>query len=318
MAVCVSGQIGRFQPHHLLKGLVEPNPSIYFYFFYNLQLHDQLKGERTSKMQGTLQEDLSKAVIYSTDPNIFFNTTKFSWMKNYEVSDHVTKLMNTNNSKVVSVNYGYALNVSYWRKVMNGSLDRMQFYGTEDLQARILNMYQFQPKCIDQMLAIEQYQNVTFKSIVYSREDIYTFTVVNLTQLVSLLRNGGANGTCDSISKSCLHHGGINMRFYVLTRNAGISFLGQRISFYRHLKENNLFIFNPERFEKSMSNWLNLSHCPVPFDMLPVTAARHVQNDKFCFIDYEVENMKYEFTKCYTPPYESFVQEHLCKNIMKA
>ena len=163
VAVCVSGQIGRFQPHHLLKGLVEPNPSIYFYFFYNLQLHDQLKGERTSKMQGTLQEDLSKDVIYSTDPNIFFNTTKFSWMKNYEVSDHVTKLMNTNNSKVVSVNYGYALNVSYWRKVMNGSLDRMQFYGTEDLQARILNMYQFQPKCIDQMLAFEQYQNVTFK-----------------------------------------------------------------------------------------------------------------------------------------------------------
>ena len=247
VAVCVSGQVGRFQPHHLLQGLVAPNPSVQFYFFYNLQLQPS---------------DSSNTVIYSTDSHLFYNSTKFSWMSTNEITEYVTKLMSTSNSHVVSVNYGYGHSVSYWRTFMNGSLLPMQAFRSEEMQARILNMYQFQPLCVQQLLSFERQEGVHFHSIIYSREDIYAFTAVNLTLLLPLLRstrptvqnngsfsvqNNGtvANGTCDSISKNCLHHGGINMRFYVLTRSAGITFLGQRLVFYKHLRDNNIVVFNP-------------------------------------------------------------------------
>ena len=245
IAVCASGQVGRFQPHHLLKGLVEPNPSVKFYFFYNLQLQ---------------QQEERKSVIYSTDSHLFYNSTKFSWMNTYEISEYVTKLMTTANSRVVSVHYEYGPNASSWRNVMNGTLLPMQAFRSEEMQARILNMYQLQPLCVQQLLSFERQEDV-FHSIIYSREDIYTFTAVNLTMLLPLLRSNNtwqhngtvsgepngtiANGTCDAISKNCLHHGGINMRFYVLTRSAGIAFLGQRLTFYKYLRDHNIVIFNP-------------------------------------------------------------------------
>ena len=245
IAVCVSGQLGRFQPHHLLRGLVLPNPAINFSFFYNLQLSSS---------------DVTKTVIYSTDSHLFYNSTKFAWMRTNEVTEYVKNLMSTANSHVVSVHYGYGQNVSYWRELLNGSLLPMQAFRSEEMQMRILNMYQFQPLCVQQLLSYEReaFFGAPFHYIIYSREDIYTFAAVNLTVLLPLLRHSGQNdtisrhtsenvssGMCDAISKNCLHHGGINMRFYVLTRNAGIAFLGQRLTFYKYLRDHNVVVFNP-------------------------------------------------------------------------
>ncbi len=80
--------------------------------------------------------------------------------------------------------------------------------------------------------------------------------------------------SCDITFKRCLNFWGLNMRFFILVRDNGIKFFGNRMSFYKLLVKVNVTIENPERFELTMANALKLTSCAVSVENMPVTAIR--------------------------------------------
>jgi hypothetical protein len=157
-------------------------------------------------------------------------------------------------------------------------------------------------------------------------------------------------GSCDLTFKKCLNFWGLNMRFFILVRDNGVRFFGNRMSYYKLLVKVNSTIENPERFELTMANALKLTSCAVSVENMPVTAIRlfdeetveaqakavteqghqhrrltvedpsatnknisFINNgymDKYCFIWFEID-------RCVPIEYQQFVRDNFCLELRR-
>lgn len=301
IAICIVGQIGRWQPHFLKDDLILANPKHFFHIFYNIQV--------------PRHKDRREKVIYSTESHLHYNTTYLAWLSDLnEVTEHVKQLMTTNNSKVASIKFSKALNTSTIKMLVSVNdkteLDRMnqRNYKNDELQTRILNMYLHQEECIKSLIEFEHIHGKSFDFIISTREDIFLFLKLDIDNFITLLNTPRKHAPpCDILFKNCLLWYGFNMRFYFMKRDTGVAYLGKRLEFYRVMKTINLTAHNPEQFEKFQAGHLKFNGCPIPFDLVPVTAARHVNHGEICFIDAELG--------CYNQMNETFIQNHLCSKL---
>ncbi|RYZ90917.1 MAG: hypothetical protein EOP04_02305, partial [Proteobacteria bacterium] len=215
IAVCVSGQVTRWQPKHLFNGLLLPNPMFNFYLFYNLQLPPN-----------------SSANVYSTDPQYSFDVSPLVHRDMAEAATYIQLLYSTmHHIHLASITYTTPQGADYWSAFFhNKPLDRIRDH--VHIQTSILNMYAHQPQCIQQILAFEEKHQYKFQYIVNTREDVYFFKKLDLTYLITQIYHPKndplyasyphltANRTskCDIPFKGCLNFWGFNMRFYVLRR----------------------------------------------------------------------------------------------------
>lgn len=306
IAVCLSGQVTRWQPIHILNNLLLANPNYHFYLFYNLQA----SANKTFN-------------IYSTDPELSFDVAPISKLSMDEAITVLGTLFHqATNTQLASLTYVTSISKQGWQKRYNKShLDRIRDHA--DIQSSILNMYAHQPRCIDQILQFEQSTQWTFHYIINTREDVFFFKPLDLRHLISLLRhpsplptnyepflhnknyNISTTATCDIPFKGCLNFWGFNMRFYVMLRPVAVKFLGERLSFYERLYAINRTVKNPEKFEYVQAFQQGFKGCKVPVDELPVTAIRHVKNGAFCFI-------LLEYYQCVPQGSEALVKQRAC------
>eukprot|EP01031_Cornospumella_fuschlensis_P030792 gene30792-37201_t len=307
VAVCVSGQVPRWQPKHLFNGLLLPNSKFNFYLFYNLQVPPN-----------------SATNVYSTDPHYSFDVSPMAHKDISEAATYIQSLYATmHHIHLASLSYSLPQGPAYWSEFFhNKPLDRIRDHA--HIQTAILNMYAHQPKCISQILAYEEKHKYHFHYVINTREDAYFFKKLDLTHLIQQIYHPRsdplyasfphltANRTtrCDIPFKGCLNFWGFNMRFYVLRRAVAIQYLAGRFAFYERLYGMNRTVKNPEKFEYVQAFSMGLRGCKVPVDRLPVTAVRHVVNYEFCFI-------LLEYFQCIPEGFEHFVLDRTCPSVAR-
>jgi hypothetical protein len=349
IAVCVSGQVARWQPYHLVQSLLQANPRYRFHFFFNIQasvnrttMTKNINNNNNNKNNGADTNN----IVYNTDTMNVFDPGYMTFLTYDETWVFLQSLLQTKHSKVASLVFSDPLTAKEWKTYFQtDNLDRITQY--KDAQATILNMYAHQPRCIEQILQYEAQQQATQKSnkqqqpqqhnhhqpfrfdyVVSTREDVYFFKPMNLTHIIHKLHHGQKNeylpehptpaqeqelaylSKCDVPYKRCLSFWGFNMRFFILTRDKGIPFFGNRLSFYQFLLQINKTVDNPERFELSMANALQLTPCPMSVEEYPVTAARYFQQGQFCFIAFEIQ-------QCVPQDNLDFIRQHLCTDFRR-
>jgi hypothetical protein len=293
VAVCISGQSARWQPQHLLEGLIKPNnEQYYFIFFFNIQV------------------DIGNKVdtVFNTDKSNSFSPSLLSTFTNEELISYLKGLYEINGNRVANLETHRFISKEELEKQFNvSSLDRITQH--TDVQATILNMYSHQVNCVHQIIQYERKAGLIFEFIISTREDVYFFRPINISSMTSNLRRNittfNSQNDCDILYKGCLNFWGFNMRFYVLTRETGIKFLGNRFSFYKYLYKINKTIENPERFELIEANALGLLGCPLSVERYPVTAVRHYYHGQMCFIWFEID-------RCVPEEYHDFAKSHMC------
>lgn len=293
VAVCISGQLARLNPKQLLEGQILPNPTIDHYLFFNIQKKANVSEAVFSSMAGKGPGRSKYALHMPTD----------------EIILQLDQLLTTKSSKIIRVIFSPPKNREEWEIYILkelGALDRITQYERE--QQNILNMYNHHVQCAEQIKDFEVKSGFHFDYIVSTREDAFWFTPINMTYLI---QTHFLQGKCQILSKNCLAWAGINMRYQIFTRDAGLQILESRISFYQSLFTANQFYFNPESFELGQVHHFNLTHCPLPITDIPVTAVRFVDDvsEKMCFIAPEINdcNFKNEWhtnSPCWCAPKE--------------
>ena len=294
IAICVSGQISRWQPEFLFQNLIHVNPDQQLFLFFNLQTNN-----------GT------NHALHSS--GIGFQPTKMSVMNNTEIQTHLNELLNASkHTEIVSINKHYVMSREHFVTVVNGPLDRLKQFNMRDyhpsgISVNIMNMYQAHINCADQILAYEQEKtlevnkNLTawrFDYIISTREDAYFYTPMNISALLPQLRlfhnptpttvtTDGNHGKCDIIFKNCLTFGGFNMRLQLFNRDSGIIMLGNRFKFYSIMHQAGWKTVNPECYEMMEAGMYDVIDCKVDIDYIPVTAARHLKDGDICLYDFE-------------------------------
>lgn len=276
IAVCVCGQIGRWQPQFLLDGLILPNNHAFdFHIFFILQVNN-----------GTTH------AVHSTGDKMFASSKLASFS-----SDHVIRYIHHMfNSSKVDLHYVHRHTHEYWKSIFHRkSINVFVQYNMKPdspVVNNILNMYHHHTVCAERVKEVENKSSTIFDNIILTREDVYFFNLVNLTALSPMLkgssgREGG--GGCDLLVKNCLAFGGYNLRFYLFTREAGLTFLSTRLTFIMTMHDRQMKVANPEVMERLQASNFDLTGCAVPFQELSVTAVRHVIEDSYCFYDFEVK-----------------------------
>ena len=216
---------------------------------------------------------------------------------------------------------------------LGGPLDRIrEVVGEIQRQRRVLNMYNHQQLCAVAIEDLEMRQGHAFDWVVSTREDAYFMAPLNLTTLLA------RRTSCDIITKGCLAWGGLNMRFQLLPRRAGVRWLSSRFSFYHYLQSTNRSESNPESFEQAQARWLGLNsapRCRASATELPVAVARHTYDGAFCIMglellearciacfqpssscrDISVEHCLHCFPTHTSFDREEFVRQHLCRDL---
>jgi len=269
VAICITGQIGRLQPRFLIANLLKANPTFVFRLFYALQA----------------TENPVEDLVFNTEHG--FHPTRFAYMTPMRIEQELSKdIHKSGNALVKATRFVTPKSIEAWRAFMgNNTLDRMTGFSDEMAQHTILNMYSYHEQCSRDIVEEETSSGRNFDYIVSTREDIYFFHPLDLTVLLA----DQASSQCNLYSKNCMTWGGINMRFQLLTRSAGLSWLGTRLEFYKSLyNQSRIVDGGPERFERQQMEFLNLHHCPVSVDRIPAAAARHTSVHQFCFVGQEL------------------------------
>jgi hypothetical protein len=293
IATCISGQSSRWQPHHIIENLFVPNRGrFHFFLFFNIQ----------------------NSTVFNTDVGNTFSpsiTSRFSYL---ETVNYINDLLQGSTAVIAQLEFTETIsNKTFLRAFDVPALDRITQYTA--VQSTILNMYSHQVKCIRQLLKYEAQNNLTFDFIISTREDVFFFRPLNLSTILPGLRSNlsdfSSKNKCDIFFKRCRNFWGFNMRFYILSREVGIKFLGNRFSFYKYLYSINRTIENPERFELSEATALKLIGCPVPVENFPITAIRHFQNGQLCFVWFEID-------RCVPQDFHEFSRNHMCNELKRA
>ena len=292
IAVCISGQPGRMLPELMLSGLVNANINILFHVYFNLQHSSTV----FTNKHAVNEASLSKYHNMSTDA----------------IKQSLQQLFRTVNSKVMEVQFHAPHSADYWKEVLhiNTTLDRItQFKGP--YSHVILNMYQLQSHCRNQIMEQERVLNISYVHIINTREDIFFFKPLDLTFILQKYMGTKNNNhtapppgisslgqpICDLLTKGCLGWGGMNMRVQILRREH-IHFM-DRLTLIQQLYVSNESYYNPEIFEMSMAQRLRMQVCEVNVEEYPVTAARISYLDSLpCFVHPELKRYEKESPPC--------------------
>lgn len=301
LAVCISGQLSRWQPEHLLNGLLAANPGFRFYLFYNLQ---EMK----------IPSNDGNGSVFSTDPELNFDVSPMAALFLPDAAAHIRRLLQPFRS------YAQLASMAYWPWksekewldfFQQPSLDRIRDHRGK-VQLSILNMYVHHPRCAEQIKEYELRSGWQVDYIINTREDVYFFRPMSLQTIINRLSPTHVSGQprCDLPYKQCLSFWGFNMRFYLMHRVVGLNFLSKRLQFYGLLFQNNQTVRNPEKFEARQAAWLGYQGCPLSVEVMPVTAARHVRRGFFCFI-------LLEYYQCMPKGMEAWIQQRSCRLVKK-
>jgi hypothetical protein len=332
IGVCISGQLARFLPETTVTHLIHPNSQqFHFTFFLNLQYSTK-----------------NSSSIYSTDPDIAFQPSKYLSMKQNDVLHAFHELYDLKESSSLgSVTFVPPKTLIEWEKnVFRGEkADRIVQYA--DMQHVILNFHEHQVRCYHQIVEYEQLYNSSFDYILSTREDVIYFSSVNLTYLINHFKKskgkpvnaeGASSSTfssldgttqsvktedtkgtsdsqserkCEFISKECLAWAGINMRWQFMTRDVTSLVLGSRLIFYRYLMSSKKTAYNPEQFELAQLNHYEINRCDFVADIIPNIVARHVSDDHYCFLKPET------LDNCVPHANLSYVHQNFCHRVNK-
>ena len=301
VAVCIRGQLNQLQPNFLYKHLIQSNPSVDFYLFYNLQ---------------TSSSDNKKAAVINSYS--IFTESNANNMR-YRLQKLI--LRSSSNGFIVSLELVASKSEEYWLNYIRrkypwverldrfllydhstptSSLHRKVFTGNE---VSILNLYYSQAMCTDQIVAFEKQNSFKFDAVISTRADAFLFHPVNYTDLKTAYLS---QQQCKLVSKNCTSWGGLNMQFQLFDRDLAMTLLGSRLNNYVKLYAEDVRLFDPEVFEKYQLDTLGVSYCQVPVEQLPVAAVRPKHDGKFCFEKREV------MFSCFPASAQSLVEQSLC------
>lgn len=185
-------------------------------------------------------------------------------------------------------------------------------------------MYNNHESCIHSIQFHERKLKMKFDYILMTREDIYYFHPMNLSELfpyfqdnshnhTEVPRKDGSIGKCDLLSKACIACVGINMKMQFAPRDQGMEIFGTKLAFYQSLFDHNKTLPNPEFFEAYfVKNHLSLQSCRVPIELFPVAAARQNNTGNICFLQKEIQMMR--TYSCVPADSYEMVQSHRCLN----
>lgn len=300
VAVCVGGQVERWLPRYLFDDMILPNPEFDFHLFYNLQQSNFYHSSQESH------------VIYNTDVNFTYFPSPMSYMQRRESINFLWNLYNnqeSQNLKHIELNYFPFINETELVHRFNFlSPPFVQIEQYKEQQVSILNMYYHQFECVEQIEEFSLMNNVTFQFIIVTREDIWFWKSLNLTELIPLFlpkRGAVSTGACDLLTKDCLSWGGLNMRMYIMPYEKGLTMLRTKFEYYSYLQSNNITYYNPEEFELGQTRHYHVRACARPLSKMPVTAVRHMSNFSICF-------PWKEYHKCNLPSKSKFLHNHYC------
>lgn len=253
VAVCVTGAQERLQPLSLVQSLLRPNwNEVEFHTFLVLR----------SSLLGRHSTDPSKGGAQSPWANLS--------------SKQIQEAFQLSGLARVEVIQQKPRSRVEWQEAIGMEPGRIAQYIPFQLPAgdAVISpdgaheMYKHQELCTGLITAQEAELGVPFDFIISTREDVYFFQPVQLAPLIlHLLAND-----CDILAKVC-PRGGLNRRWQLLGREAGMALLGGRHDFYRTLPSNQTG-WSPGQFEESQLADLKLTRCPMDADALPVAATR--------------------------------------------
>lgn len=295
VAICITGQIARLQPQHLIENLINANPvGFNFHVFYVLQTNKI--GHKARFNTGTGYEP-----------------TKFAFLPHHELKSELKEMFETNYSAIREVNLVEPTSTRGWEHTMDDhKLNRITQY--EKVEDSVLNMYNKQVVCANDISQYERKLGKNFTLIVNTREDAYFFQPLNLTAVhIKYIMEE----ECGVVTKNCLAWGGVSMRFQLYNHDTGLDVLGKRLTFYHSLYDVHSSVNNPERFEEEQLAASHVKVCPVSVESIPVCAARHTSNGNFCFILYEIgcdtqECHDWGAYTCHPPAASPFLMDHIC------
>jgi hypothetical protein len=305
IAICVTGQVGRLQPRHILMNLIHANPDYIFHLYFVLQDYEQHD-------------------IPGSEEHMNFNTghgyRPMHWLRksHHENIALLIKMFSLPNSKTAYVEFVKFYSKEWWINFLNVKLLNRIYQYLEN-QHHILNMYNKQFICAEEIIKYENRQlHKHYDYIINTREDAYFFIPMNISFLVKQYIEVDK---CHLLTKSCLDWGGINMRMQLLTRDEGISFIRERLSFYNvsygkgdgTALFDDLMVYNPEMFELGQTIYYNITSCVVNIEAFPITAVRHTYQNHICFIHQEL--MDNNNNECYPKEKETFLFMHMCPEL---
>eukprot|EP01038_Epipyxis_sp_PR26KG_P011335 gene11335-15201_t len=276
IAVCITGQTGRLQPNYLLYSQINPT-------FNNLESRFNFH------LLYVLTHTKDLPLIVNSDAGTRHRVSTYQNMSETDVIFNLHSLMNSynRNSQVQRIEFVAPLSRHDWEEVMQQkNLDRMTSY--TNLMHYILDMYHKQVLYAEAIQKLEQ-ENNNLKNIIES-----TFQSFN----------------CQVAAKNCANYGGINMRFQLFPRDAGMHMLLNRIKFYKSLYMENKVVDNPEQFELLQLQSYGWKPCDAGIDLIPATAARFMDDDSVC-----LANSEYGKT-CIPSGKEKFVEDLQCLQVL--
>jgi hypothetical protein len=273
IAVCVTGQVGRWIPESHVKNLIKSNKDVFFSFFFNFEFANQ-----------------QHQTTYNVKFGIPSNFTQLSLDTSLQ---EISELFTRNNSEFANIKFELPYELSRWQHIMNRnashqSLDRISEYVSR--QTIILNMYKNQISCMNSIADFERETQMNFTYVINAREDLYYFHPLDLRHAFALLNH--PESKCGVVSKGCIMNYGINMRLQIARREAASQIFGGRLTFYKDMFTTGNTIKNPESFELFHVNSLGMQSCTLPVDLFPVASARiHPQTQKYCFLQKELQSL---------------------------
>lgn len=281
IAICITGQIGRFIPRYILKHLIEANPDYIFRVFIQLQVSS----------------------IYNTHPDPIYEASEFTHFNDYALFKSIGHYFTQDNARLVQLGLSVGHSIEYWKQYLHLSrLDRIKQFDAE-VQYKILDMYYKHFNCTQHIQQYESKYQFHFDYVILHREDIFYMGDMNLTKLLKewmhkeekvnphnpqpnsrnftyVTKAHSSSVTndkekyCDYLYKNCLTWGGVNLRVQLYRRNAALSLLGSRLDYYQYMTTNNAAIFNTEWFEKLQAESMGWKGCGVDVQDFPVLPIR--------------------------------------------
>jgi hypothetical protein len=266
VAVCITGQVQKWIPEFQIPNLIEFNRNTMFSFFFNLQF-----SQKYFNAQG----------IKDVTPS---NWTRIEFRRAFNL---ISEMYSSNHSDVVTFKFDLPYDLRKWQILLDQvgkPLDRISNH--VKTQHFVLNTYQNQLSCIEEILEYENQTQIKFDYIITTKEDAFYFHPISLMDSYIMLKDDN----CGVITKSCCAQGGINTRFQIARRDEGVRLFSSRIDFYQSLFEKNIKISSPEMFELLQLTSYGFRNCTLPVDTIPITSAKINSTNQVCLMEKEIQS----------------------------
>jgi len=273
VAVCISGHAGSAMPDNLFANLILANPEYSFTVFFNLQMDD-------------------KAYDAGGQPPPVHTM--------HSLNDTLRQWGGDAHNWVLGAFEGHNYRDAAWimKNLRVSALNRLgQDPASEPL---LVNGFLRDVQCSKQISHHEKEHSVAFGHVIATTENAYFFHEFDLPQALAHLETN----SCQVITKDCLVWDGINLRFALMTREASMKWLGERVWWYQSLFDHKTFAWNGEQLSKMQSKIMDIKHCVSSVNVIPVASARYTPQKTHCLLHTEFIDME---TSCVPKDANPFV-----------